>query len=136
MINNKERMLQGSDFEGLRVGRALATDMDCFMHYNSGQFNLFIIVEFKLSTAYKPSGQFFAFKTLVKTLNSDENTAAILLYCEHSTPVEELIDAGNTLVYSTYGSSDELVGLTLREAQILLLKKYLGNRLDLQTQLS
>jgi len=97
MINNYNNIKQVVDFQSLKEGNKLATDIDCFIEYYN---KLFIFLEFKYYTTNEiPLGQRIALERLCDVINI--NARAFILVCSHSFQNNKkiLIDQTEVITY-------------------------------------
>jgi len=90
-VYNEARIRQIHDFKGLRYGRILPTNIDCFFDFGN---RLFVAIEFKTNGNEMAFGQRWAFEHLCDA----SRVPFVFAEAEHHHPADEAIDCGQATV--------------------------------------
>jgi hypothetical protein len=98
MIKYKNRIKQVLDFRGVGDSKIHPSDIDAVLEFDN---KYLIIFEVKLKGVQVPFGQRLLFERIVNCWQKN-NGEAFIVYCEHETNTEEIIQMENTTVVNVY----------------------------------
>jgi hypothetical protein len=98
MILYKNRIKQVLDFKGVGNSKIHPSDIDAVLEFNDEYLILF---EVKLKGVSVPYGQQRLFKAIANAWQI-VNKEAFVVYCQHETSTNEIINMANTTVTSVY----------------------------------
>ena len=98
-INNRERMRQIINYDGLRYGNITPTDIDGLVEYKN---KAYVIIEMKHGSKEVPKGQRIALERIADDLSAQGKLVAVFV-CEHDVDnTEKDIMAWRAVVRSCY----------------------------------
>jgi len=104
-IKNLARLLQPIDFEGLRSGAMLASDIDAVMEYGD---RLFIFVELKRPGQGLPLGQRIMYERMSRAISESPSREAYTIIAENTTvDTEEAVDLAKCKVTAYFSGSQK-----------------------------
>lgn len=116
-IRNREYMRQIKDFSGLRFGKIMPTDIDCFIDFGD---RLFIFVEGKHTGAQLPTGQRLAIERISDACNCPPRRVAVAIIIDHNEGSSTDVNYAETTVRSYRWNGKwmkpSIDGLTLKQA--------------------
>ena len=98
MIKYKNRIKQVLDFRGVGDSKIHPSDIDAVLEFDN---KYLIIFEVKLKGVQVPFGQRLLFERIVNCWQKN-NGEGFIVYCEHETNTEEIIQMENTTVVNVY----------------------------------
>lgn len=98
MILYENRIKQVLDFKGVGNSKIHPSDIDAVLEFNDEYLILF---EVKLKGVSVPYGQQRLFKAIANAWQI-VNKEAFVVYCQHETSTDEIINMANTTVTSVY----------------------------------
>jgi hypothetical protein len=103
MIKYKKRISQIIDFSGIGNSKIHPTDLDAILEFDE---KYLIIFEVKKVGVDCPIGQRLVFERLVNSWEKT-NGPAYLIYCEHNTSTDEIVEMTNCYTKKIYRKGKE-----------------------------
>ena len=101
MIKHEKRFKQKVSFKGVGNSKIHPSDIDAVLEFDN---KYLIIFEVKLKGVPVPLGQELLFKRIVDCWQKT-NGDAFLVYCQHETETDEIVNMENTTVIGAYHKS-------------------------------
>jgi hypothetical protein len=101
MIKHEKRFKQKVSFKGVGNSKIHPSDIDAVLEFDN---KYLIIFEVKLKGVPVPFGQELLFKRIVDCWQKT-NGDAFLVYCQHETETDEIVNMENTTVIGAYHKS-------------------------------
>ena len=98
MIKYEKRIKQVLDFRGIGNSKIHPSDIDAVLEFDN---KYLIIFEVKYKGVSVPFGQELLFQRIVDCWQKT-NGDAFLVYCQHETETDEIVNMENTTVIETY----------------------------------
>jgi hypothetical protein len=98
MIKYEKRIKQVLDFKGIGNSKIHPSDIDAVLEFDN---KYLIIFEVKYKGVSVPFGQELLFQRIVDCWQKT-NGDAFLVYCQHETETDEIVNMENTTVIETY----------------------------------
>ena len=122
-IKNKARLLQPVDFEGLRSGVMLASDIDAVMEYGD---RLFIFVELKRPGTGMPTGQRIMYERMSRAISESPKREAYTILAENNEDdTEKAVDLAHCNVTAFFDGTQKKWLTPTHNINVLLLRNEL-----------
>ena len=122
-IKNKARLLQPVNFEGLRSGSMLASDIDAVMEYGD---RLFIFVELKRPGIGMPTGQRIMYERMSRAISESPKREAYTILAENNEDdPEKPVDLAHCKVSCYFDGTQKKWLTAIKPLNVLLLRNEL-----------
>ena len=126
MIKYKNRIKQVLDFTGVGDSKIHPSDIDAILEFDN---KYLIIFEVKLKGVQVPYGQKLLFERIADCWQKT-NGEAFIVYCEHETDTNEIVNMANTTVKKVYNKKKNFIrNQNIREFLMILAEHYNINKL-------